>query len=431
MPIEKDHFSRYLTRRALPVLPQDRWSAPNPMLKLTIVIPCLAEYDHVFKTLDSLTYGSQRLAEAEVILVVNHSRHASAVVRADNLKTLQDDRLSAAQVLPMVVVDRATAGLELAPRLAGVGLARRIGMDQALRRLVQAGTQAQGIIACLDADTVVSAGYIDRLLEAFERRPQPLGGLCHFEHPWPQDQVMKEAIVYYELWLRYLEAGMAVAGSPFAYQSMGSAMVVSAQAYAMVEGLAPRQAAEDFHFLQKVAKLSLPRPLLRISSATVYPMARFSRRVLFGTGRAMLAAAEQGSQLYRQVPAPVLFLELRRFFRELAPGYQNLRHLRQASSARLMAFMEENRGWPVLAKLQKNYHSPERFEAACHQWFDGLKIVRFLNRFGNQTRTDILAAWPELLQHHNSPLFTMSASDETSLLVSLRQQWPALDLIKN
>lgn len=427
----KDYFTRYLTRRALPPLPQDDLSAPQPGMKLAIVIPCLAEYDHVFATLASLNSGSRRLPEAEVILVVNHSRHAPRSIRENNFKILRDPRLVEDRGLSVIVLDRATPGQELDPSLAGVGLARRIGMDQALRRLVQAGTQAQGIIACMDADTVVSPGYADRLLEAFDQEPQPMGGLCHFEHPWPRDSSMKEAIVYYELWLRYLEAGLAVSGSPFAFQSMGSAMVVSAQAYAMVDGMAPRQAAEDFHFLQKVAKISQPRPLLRISSATVYPMARFSQRVLFGTGRAMLASAEQGSQLYRQVPAPVLFLELQRFFRALVAGHQDLGHLRQAASGRLALFMEENRGWPVLAKLQKNFPGPDHFLAACHQWFDGLRIIRFLNRFSSQAQTDILSAWPELLRTQPTLTANLPAwSDAASLLVSLRQQWAAPALIK-
>ena len=62
-------------------------------------------------------------------------------------------------------------------------------------------------------------------------------------------------------------------------------MAVRAGAYCKQGGMNKRKAGEDFYFLQKIIQLG---NFAEISNTCVYPSARISDRVPFGTGRAML-----------------------------------------------------------------------------------------------------------------------------------------------
>ena len=65
---------------------------------------------------------------------------------------------------------------------------------------------------------------------------------------------------------------------------IGSAFAVRADAYVKQGGMNRRQAGEDFYFLYKLTKLG---KLTELKDAFVYPSARVSDRVPFGTGAAM------------------------------------------------------------------------------------------------------------------------------------------------
>ena len=69
-----------------------------------------------------------------VIVVVNHSKDADNYYKNDNEKTLHF-LLTSKYLFTLGIVDAATPGLELPPKKAGVGLARKIGMDLALPHL--------------------------------------------------------------------------------------------------------------------------------------------------------------------------------------------------------------------------------------------------------------------------------------------------------
>jgi hypothetical protein len=70
-------------------------------------------------------------------------------------------------------------------------------------------------------------------------------------------------------------------GFPYYWHTIGSAFAVSADAYVRVGGMGRQQGGEDFYFLQKVFALGNIREL---KDTTVFPMARLSDRVPFGTG---------------------------------------------------------------------------------------------------------------------------------------------------
>ena len=67
-------------------------------------------------------------------------------------------------------------------------------------------------------------------------------------------------------------------------------MAVRAHAYARQGGMNRRQAGEDFYFMQKLVD---GEQVENIAEATVFPSARLSHRVPFGTGKALSDAVEE------------------------------------------------------------------------------------------------------------------------------------------
>src|SRR5690606_7285065 len=116
--------------------------------------------------------------------------------------------------------------------------------------------------------------------------------LFPFRHEGPADEPVTRATELYEASLRYHVLGLAHAGSPYAYHSIGSTLAVQARAYALVRGVPKRSAGEDFYLLDKLAKVA---PLLRARGEPVRIRARFSTRVPFGTGPAVARIAATGS----------------------------------------------------------------------------------------------------------------------------------------
>ncbi|HUU02541.1 MAG TPA: glycosyltransferase family A protein [Myxococcota bacterium] len=351
--------------------------APRPGLRLCVVIPALAERDGIGRVIDSLG-KSARLAE--VIVVVNNPADAADDIVRDNLLTIDDLRKMHGKDFPLLAVDRASPGRAFSSREAGVGMARRVGMDLALRRLVAAGTAGQGAIACLDADSPVAPGYIDALLEVFDSPRAPLAGLCSYRHPLPEDEPSARAIVAYELWLRYVELGMLLAGSACAFQAVGSCIVASCRGYALADGMPRRKAGEDFHFLQKVAKVGGPGSVVRIPGATVFPAARQSSRVPFGTGRAMRRMLEEGPREYLWVEPCEAFCDLRGFYSSAGRGFDDIDSWLTDIGPELADFIRERRGPETLRRLRANFSDADHFAHAVQTWFDGLQAIRYARR---------------------------------------------------
>ncbi len=313
--------------------------------------------------LDSLPEKTDRF---EVIVVVNHSPGAPGEVVENNRGTV-GDLSGRALVLQRV----------FAPEVAGVGAARRAGMDLALRRLVSAGRPEQSAIACLDADSPVDPGYVEGILSVFEADDPPAAGVCRCLHPIPEDPKKARAIVAYELWLRYLVEGFKFCGSPYAFLTIGSCTVVSPEAYARADGMPRRQAGEDFYFLQKVAKTAGRVVDL---DATVRPSARISDRVPFGTGRAMRRCRDQGPDYYLQAEPPQAFRDLKRFFGSSRDGFAAPERMRESAGPLLRAFVEKHGGWAILEDIRENSADGEHFAFAVHTWFDSLQVVRYARR---------------------------------------------------
>jgi hypothetical protein len=281
-------------------------------------------------------------------------------------------------------LDRASPGVRL-PRGEGVGLARKLGADLAVR-LWARGQIACSQIACSDADATLPPDYFARLVRAAAAQPSSPALLWPFQHVPGGDPTLDEATLLYEISLRYYVLGLAAAGSPYAYQSVGSSLCVDARAYVSVRGFPKRAAAEDFYLLDKLAKLG---KLRRLSGAPLRLRARLSERVPFGTGRrtreiAELARPREDFELY----SPALFAALRTVLAGLDAFASSrvpsaLRSTIEASSTELveptLAALESLKVFAALDAAATAAPAGPVRRRRVHTWFDALRTLRFMH----------------------------------------------------
>lgn len=357
-----------------------------------VVIPALAESERLFATLASLQANPPELLERFLVLVVvNHRQDAAAGDKADNHRTLRQLAERGAGFPGLAWVDAAGEGLELPAKGGGVGLARKIGLDLALPCL---DWRADPLLTCLDADTLVRADYLPAVCGHFA--PGVSGAaVVPFCHPPVADEAGQRAMVAYELFLRAHVLGLELAGSPYAFHTVGSTMACRALDYVRAGGMNRRQAGEDFYFLQQVAKIAGVR---RVKGTVVYPSARASDRTPFGTGRSVAQLAGEGcpAKLYYD---PRCYAVLGRWLQLMAEagsldGAQLLERAAAIDPA-LEEFLVREGLPAVLPGLRRNHGDSQRLLAALHGWFDGLKTVRLVHhltdrRWPRQVATEAL-----------------------------------------
>jgi hypothetical protein len=361
-----------------------------------VVIPALAEEASLFATLASLAANpAPQLSRCLILVVVNHRASAPAAEQADNRRLLQRLRRGEAPPeLALAWVDASSPGREL-PEKDGVGLARKLGLDLALSRL---DWSTAPFLACLDADTLVEPTYLAALQSHFARAAAG-GAVLPFRHQEPADPAQRLAIEQYELFLRTHQLGLALAGSPYAYISIGSALACRAQAYLRCGGMNRRCAGEDFYFLQQLAKTC---GLAQLQGTCVHPSARPSRRTPFGTGRSVERLLAEGSGALLGYPPQAYRLLgdwLQLVARELEAGAEVLLQQAQALHPDLASFLRQS-GWErIWPQLARNHPRPRARLAAFHGWFDALKTVQLIHRLcaGPWPRQSLQEVLPDLL----------------------------------
>ncbi|MRR16905.1 MAG: hypothetical protein EG826_10660 [Deltaproteobacteria bacterium] len=365
-----------------------------------VVIPAYAEKELIFDTLASLAANDDAmLANTLVLSVINNKAASPAADKENNAATLGlletlvgrgsisrcglSGRLSDAlesiadRRLRLAYVDASSPGLEIPQPLGGVGMARKIGMDMALRVLKNASSEP-GAILSLDADTRVQTDYLSTVRRFFSSRRTQTGVIA-YAHQMPGDDAARQAICSYEIFLRYWVLGLQYARSPYAFHSIGSTIVTTTDAYLAVRGMNRREAGEDFYFLNKLAKNG---PVRQIKETVVYPSARISVRVPFGTGAAV------GKRMAKQAPEHTLYDP--RIFCILKDWLALMNNSFDRSASAILALAKEidagleafliGRGfladWP---KIRRNIKDMRTYERQFHTWFDGFETLKLIN----------------------------------------------------
>lgn len=349
----------------------------NDHVGIVVVIPAFKE-DDLFQTLESLDLCDDPGCSVAVIIVNNLPEYST-----DNDKNTQlelNNRIrqfnfnsSYLSIFPIEAFDLPSANF-------GAGLARKIGMDLAAYLLFTMQKES-AVIVSLDADCVVAKSYFVEIFKAF-REKRVVGVSIYFEHPLHGElpQINYSAIAQYELHLRYYNLMLKSIGFPNAFHTVGSSFAVRASSYVLAGGMTKKIAGEDFYFIQKLLSMG---NYCEINSTTVYPSARLSSRVLFGTGAAVTKFVNNSEQNYFTFN-PEAFQPLKELYSVYSIFYLKDEmfwedEIFYRMTPILNDFFKVANISSLVVKLKANCSSLKVFQSRFFLLFDGLLIVRYLN----------------------------------------------------
>ena len=351
---------------------------PSPLLKISVVIPCYREPD-ILRTLESLKNCNLQDSEVEVIVLINQSEAAPEETKTFNRETETEIDNWISENLKKGITFFVVGPVDLRKKWAGAGLARKKGMDEAVHRF-NLQENPGGIIVSLDADTLVQENYFTEIEKFFKNHPKNPGATIAFSH---QKEGLGEkhlqGILLYEKYMDYYKNALEFCGYPYPMFTVGSAFAVTAEAYVKRGGMNRRQAGEDFYFLQNLAQIG---PIGDITSTKVYPSARLSDRVPFGTGPILQKWMDEKEDL-TQTYNYEAFGDLKDFFDVKDQLYQiekqDYKLLIMKLPLSVGNFLVEDDFWKEISDLNRNCSSLNSFQTRFFQKFNAFKILKFLN----------------------------------------------------
>ncbi len=289
----------------------------------------------------------------------------------------------------ITVLDFSSRGKGWKGKQHGVGFARKTIMDYIVR-----SAAPDDIVLSLDADTTFAAGYFSSVADTFLQNDDLVALSVPYYHALTGKPDEDRAILRYEIYMRHYFLSLARLNSPYSFTALGSAMALPVFAYRAIGGMTPKLSGEDFYFLQKLRKyghVGIWNPVL------VNPAARFSDRVFFGTGPAMIRGAAGDWSSYPIYP-DALFDMIGETYALMERMYE------QTALTPVVTFLQEVfREEDPFQPIRQNHKDRARFIRAFHEKLDGLRILQFLKT------------------HHKS----FHGSDERNLRQFLTDHYPA------
>jgi len=369
-------FKNYLSKQV--VKSKFISASVSKSLNNIIVIPSYNEHS-ILSTLKSLNNCCKPNNLVEVIVVINSSENSSKEIRQQNIKT-RDEVTIWSKTNSNDKIKYHHIFLDNIPKKkAGVGYARKIGMDEAVRRFSEISNY-NGIITNFDADSLVKENYLIEIEKLFVEKPKTKGCSIYFEHPISgieHNKIVYEKIIEYELYLRYYSLSLKSIGFPYYHHTVGSSFAVKAEIYCKQGGMNTKKAGEDFYFLHKIMPLGNYEYL---KTTSVYPSSRSSNRVPFGTG-AMITI------LINNPESPFLtynfgaFINLGFFFNIIDKlyGAGSLNYDDFGIDESMKQFLKENGFEKVLIEINSNTSNINTFRKRFFSWFDAFRILKYLN----------------------------------------------------
>ncbi len=409
----------YLQQRTLyPPLIQMK---PSLNLGIVVVIPAYNEPDVIF-SLMALHKCVLTKEDIEVIIVFNDGENESATIKEFNQEMFEKTQYWATQNYRSEMRFHPLYISDLAKKFAGVGLARKIGMDEAALRLERVGNK-NGIIVCFDADSKCEKNYFTAIEDYFSTNENINACSIHFEHPlsgYDFSEDTYKAITLYELHLRYYVNAQRYAGFPFAVQTVGSSMAVRSSTYQQQGGMNKRKAGEDFYFLHKFTPLG---GFGELNTTKVIPSPRSSDRVPFGTGKEIGKLLE--TSLKCETYAFESFEDLKLFFEKVP----QLFHLEEtdfdafveALPKSIQAFLQEQNFKGKWEEIKQNTTNEATFINRFYRWFNAFLLMKYVHfaRDHYYPNVDVLTASQKLF----SVLYQTEKTEKSAkdLLLQLRE----------
>ncbi|MFN4121724.1 MAG: glycosyltransferase [Flavobacteriales bacterium] len=339
-------------------------------LSFCIVIPSFNE-----PTLEDLLRSLAQIHQPEcdfaVIVVLNHALNTTETVKNHHTnQQLKLEKLKSSLPYELIVLN----AYDIPDVKAGVGYARKLGMDYAAYQLIKQN-QPKGLIVCLDADCQVSDNYLISLADVALQSPNSVS--MALAHPFETlSEKHRSGIVHYELFLRYYLLALKFTGFPYCAYTIGSAMGVSAQLYVKSGGMNQRKAGEDFYFMNKL----LPHGRhIFISDTQVFPSPRISERVPFGTGRSMKMWLEQNKDP-GQTYSVWCFQQIKHVIDCFAENAYLPKQFPKAPLVPILRNYLIKRGAEtIIEQLKTQAKDVSARKKRFFQWFDAFLIMKCLN----------------------------------------------------
>lgn len=358
-----------------------------------VVVPAIAEFENIKRFLTSYVKLDQTYADSTLLLfVINNINTSKDEIKLDNQLALmylrrilsgnpedETGREVLERDINLGIIDAASPRKTMPEKDGGVGLARKIGMDAALN-VFDFVSKDKKIILTTDSDCTLQPNYISEVVNNFKKR-ELAAAVVNFNHDVSGNDLLAEAIISYEIFLRYYVMGLKYAGSSYAFHTIGSTMVCDYESYIKVEGMNKRKAAEDFYFLEKLAKNV---KVETINTTSVYPSRRGSWRVPFGTGQRVnrfLSGIQNEYTLYD----PESFVLLKRWLEVFnKPGQTEIQYYLNGVKEihpELLRFLYYQNFEPDMVNIIKNSKTEEQLQLQKSRWFDGFLTLKFIHHF--------------------------------------------------
>lgn len=410
--------SAWLEERAL--FPRLISETPDKQTGIIVIVPAYNE-PGIVRLLDSLLECNEPECIVEVIIVVNAPENAPEDYIRNNRLTISEieswkkKNINCFFRLFSFITDSTVKGW-------GVGLARKTGMDEAVRRF-DVIDNPDGVILNLDADCLVAQNYFVSVCNELLNRKDRSACSIYFEHPisgidFPES--VYESITQYELHLRYYFQGLAFSGFPSVFHTVGSAIAVKALPYIKAGGMNRKQAGEDFYFIQKLVPAG---GYFSLNSTTVYPSPRPSNRVPFGTGPSIEKLFKEDSTVLTTYNL-LAFRDLKLYF-SLTENFFSclpdaITSYYEGLPESLKLFSDKDEWVEKILEIKNNTSGLASFNKRFFGWFNMFRIVKYLNyvHHGVFKKQPVAVSARELLRESG---IVIDSDEAVDLLLFYRQ----------
>ncbi len=340
--------------------------------KVFVALPVLNEFDNIPHIINNLL--TQQDVETELIVCVNQPDEWWSIpdkkhICEGNRQTLQ--YLFSLEEPGITIIDKSSPGNGWKGKKHGVGWARKTAMDVA-----SAKANDDDIIVSVDADTWYPEDFLNDIVKSLNQYPKAAGFSAPYYHQLTGNSVTDRCILRYEIYMRNYALNMLLIKSPYAFSAIGSGMATTAKMYRKVSGLTPKLSGEDFYFIQKLRKAG---PIIINGKEIIYPASRFSDRVYFGTGPAMIKGRSGNWDSY-----PIYPQELFSNIKVLYDSFNDLfyRNLETPVDSFLIEsfLLKSNNLEELWNPLRANTTNPAQFVKAASHKIDALKILQYLKQ---------------------------------------------------
>ncbi len=330
--------------------------------KIFLALPAMNEREYISACLESVF--SQTFKNFQIVVCVNQPEDywvTKPEICENNAATIQYlEHLSRPQI---TLIDKSSKGKGWLQGKSGIGYARKTLMDY-----ISGISSMDDIIISMDADTTFKKDYFDSVIHIFNS--EKITALANpYYHKLNNDESANKAILRYEIYMRNYLINMLLINSPYAFSALGSALAVKVSDYKSIGGITPKKSGEDFYFLQKLRKFG--RVYIH-NDLKVFPAARFSDRVFFGTGPAMIKGRDGDWESY-----PIYHFSL---FQQIQKTYSLFPALfKNNCPTPIDNFISIQFGEAdIWSALRNNNKDLPHFIKACHDKIDGLRILQYL-----------------------------------------------------